>query len=603
MKYLIFSLALMFLVSCTRHNIIKNFHKPEQLDNSMFYNLVSKEVSQAETETIKFHMKNGEAYILEIIKRDVDMDRVLIAGEKIEKGNASSTKGVFKILFQDIDSINIGTTTIVKPISFASDAIQSLFTESQSHGLHSIRISAKNDISYLVNSISEVFTDSITGWGQKVDINRKLLDTGMYVVDMNQIALIEMDELHPNLNVVALTTSTIVTVALTLFCIANPKACFGSCPTFYAWDGEKMKLMAEGFSSSILPSLEENDIDALYNARPPSDILEIDLTNEAMETHIIRKADVLALLKMDNCRVVADNDGRFWNVGSFKAPDFAIDSKVSSLELLNSFDGKERFTETDSLNLAHKDTFELHFNTLPSDQAGLVIAARQSLVTTFLFYQTLAFMGTKAVSTLAMIDAGSMELQKTLFNSNNIMGGIDVEVFSSGKWIKVETIDEKGPIATDLKLVRLPDGLTSPVKTRFILSKGYIRIDHIAMVDVRNEATPLRIKPSMVYSDGREDLRAFDCLSNNNQPLITYPGDKYRLVYNLPVDFANYEIFMDTKGYYLEWMRKEWLKEENPAMVYLYFTNPTEYFKVLAPMYKRIESTMEENFWNSRYVK
>ncbi len=51
---------------------------------------------------------------------------------------------------------------------------------------------------------------------------------------------------------------------LSVFCLANPKACFGSCPTFYAWNGKDMKLMAEGFSSSILRSYEKSDIDMLY---------------------------------------------------------------------------------------------------------------------------------------------------------------------------------------------------------------------------------------------------------------------------------------------------------------------------------------------------
>ena len=88
-----------------------------------------------------------------------------------------------------------------------------------------------------------------------------------------------------------------ISVAATIYCISNPKACFGSCPTFYAFDGEKMTLQAESFSSSVMPVLETNDIDALYNIKSINRFLELQMKNEALETHIIRHADFLALQK------------------------------------------------------------------------------------------------------------------------------------------------------------------------------------------------------------------------------------------------------------------------------------------------------------------
>src|SRR5690606_41304072 len=83
--------------------------------------------------------------------------------------------------------------------------------------------------------------------------------------------------------------------------------------------------------------------------------------------------------------------------------------------------------------------------------------------------------------------------------------------------------------------------------------------------------------------------------------LITLPGDSYFLNYELPDDYKNYELFMQSKGYYLEWMREEWLPEENPLKVYQMFYNPKQFFKDLAPQYKLIEAGMEETFWRSKY--
>jgi hypothetical protein len=52
----------------------------------------------------------------------------------------------------------------------------------------------------------------------------------------------------------------------------------------------------------------------------------------------------------------------------------------------------------------------------------------------------------------------------------------------------------------------------------------------------------------------------------------------------------------------IEWMRNEWLNEENPAMLYRMLLNPAQYYKDLAPQFKQIEAVMEETFWSSKYV-
>ena len=92
-------------------------------------------------------------------------------------------------------------------------------------------------------------------------------------------------------------------------------------------------------------------------------------------------------------------------------------------------------------------------------------------------------------------------------------------------------------------------------------------------------------------------------LVDESQVLTTLPGDEYELVYNLPPNFASYELFLDSQGYYLEWMRTEWLVEENPRLLAKMFRKPKEMLRYLAPEFKQVESQMETAFWNSRYVK
>jgi len=55
--------------------------------------------------------------------------------------------------------------------------------------------------------------------------------------------------------------------------------------------------------------------------------------------------------------------------------------------------------------------------------------------------------------------------------------------------------------------------------------------------------------------------------------------------------------------YYLEWIRKSWIEEENPERALVFLTEPAEYLRLLAPEYKKVEASMDEQFWSSRYAK
>src|SRR5690606_12612547 len=115
------------------------------------------------------------------------------------------------------------------------------------------------------------------------------------------------------------------------------------------------------------------------------------------------------------------------------------------------------------------------------------------------------------------------------------------------------------------------------------------------------EAQPLRIKPTRIrgtlgeeYAGGRTPATQF--------PIVTLPGDRYELAYELPRG-GDYELFLDSRGYYLEWMRAEWLAEENPLAAVRLFADPARMLRDLAPAYKRVEPHMEEIFWRSRYAR
>ena len=78
------------------------------------------------------------------------------------------------------------------------------------------------------------------------------------------------------------------------------------------------------------------------------------------------------------------------------------------------------------------------------------------------------------------------------------------------------------------------------------------------------------------------------------------PGTSYQLRYDFPELDKDYELFLYSKGYYLEWMREEWLKDKDTDMLHKMIQEPRAYLNGQTAFYKSYERTMEEAFWNSK---
>ena len=374
---------------------------------------------------------------------------------------------------------------------------------------------------------------------------------------------------------------------------------------------------AEAFSASIAPALEASDVDALFGARVRGADIDLELTNEAFETHVIRRLDLLAARRpAGGGRVVATGDGSLIEALSLAAPAGCRAPDGDCRSAVSRFDARERWSTTDGHDLATHEVIDLAFDPPGGDHGsrarlGLVIGARQTLVTTFLLYQFLSYLGSESPALLAALGrrgpgSGPAPGGLSAGGIHGLLGGIDVQVpDGDGGFRTVGRFDETGPIATDVHVVRLPPG-ADPRHIRLQMARGDWRLDYVALARLGRPVTPVRLRPDQVTRAGRPDPDALAELRDPALTLVTRPGDHARIRYRLPATLAadpgQVDLFLDARGYYLEWIRTRWLEQENLALGLYLLARPAEALRRLAPAFKKVEPRMESMFWSSRYA-
>lgn len=459
----------------------------------------------------------------------------------------------------------------------------------------------------LLYVLSDWSVDSIGRWvngrGRRYEADRRLFADVEAAVPLDSVALFETNVVRVSGSVIPLAVMTGVSVGVTAYCASNPKACFGSCPTFYLHDGEREFLQAEGFSASVAPSLEARDIDALYRARPPTGrSVSVRMTNEALETHVVRYVNLLIAPRGENRRVLVDGRGEFWTVTDPVSPTSCVAPEGDCLSRVTGFDADERFSAADSADLAVREVVQLVFPPAAGDRSALVLASRQSLLPTFLLYQAFAYMGTSVGEWLAAFERSDTTTQRLSSTLIETLGGIDVLVKDGDNgWTPVATVLETGPLAADVRLIRLPRSRDS-LHVQLRMAMGAWRIDYVALTEVVAAVEPIRVLPHSVMGRSGRDDAARDRLLDSSRTLVTLPGDEYTITYQLPGDAKDYELFLESRGYYLEWMRQEWLAEEDRLAAMRLFLDPVGSLRSMAPVFKQVEPKLEAAFWRSRYA-
>lgn len=448
----------------------------------------------------------------------------------------------------------------------------------------------------------------VNGNGTKYDLNRNKVFEGTINIPVDSVAIFETNtkiQYPESGRIAALTIMAGIDVVIGVICLTNPKACFGSCPTFYINENDNFHYAdAEGFSEAIRPSLEYSDIDALNNEHLFSNSFSITMKNEALETHCVKDVKLLAYPRKSGERVFHSPTDDFCLCENNYALTGATANEGEITSLLKSQDRQERFSLSDENNLISKEEIYLSFNHVKDmNNIGLILNFRQTLMTTYLIYSALGYMGDEIGDIFAKMEINKLPQDKVKEGIKKELGKIDVYAWNDQKnnWEFQNGFYEIGPIAINRQLMPLKNVSSGQVvRLKLVINKGYWRIDYVALTNIKKKVEPFHIPPASILNKGLPDNKALSDILNPDMHLISIPGSEYKFNFKLPDQNTDYELFLYSKGYYLEWMREHWLKDKNLAKLWQMINLPDKYMKEEAKNYKQYETTMEEQFWGSK---
>lgn len=468
----------------------------------------------------------------------------------------------------------------------------------------------KNGDVYILKDSWKVDTtlNTVSGKGIKYNFNRTNIFEGAITISIDSVAIFETNKKLPapeSNRIVALSVLVGLDLVVGFICFANPKACFGSCPTFYIDENDNFHYAdAEGFSNAISPSMEYYDIDALNNKSIKQNSFSITMKNEALETHCVNDVKLLAYPLKKEERVYQTPTNDFYLCENQFLLTKAKGEEGNITALLKSEDRLERFSYSDETNLSSKEEIFLTFdNVEKADKLGFILHFRQTLMTTYFIYSALGYMGDEVGDIFAEIETNDEIKEKLNGGIKKELGDIDIYLWNEQKneWIFQNGFYETGPIAINRQFIPLKnESANSIVKLKLVLNKGLWRIDYAALANIKEKVTPIEITPSSILNRGKLDNTALAEINNPEKHLISMPGSEYKFNFTLPGPDTEYELFLYSKGYYLEWMRESWIKEKNLLKLKQMVDNPKKYLRSEAKSYKQYETTMEEEFWNSK---
>ena len=413
-----------------------------------------------------------------------------------------------------------------------------------------------------------VYDGSVHGKGENFNIaleNNKFIDE----IALDEIAA--MESFQTPVNVAATTVASTATTArwIALGGLAA-FALFGSCPTVYSADSGEAILEAELFSYSIAPSFQARDIDKLNLKHVQNGYFELDFRNEMLETHYIDQLEILEVTHAANQAAYPDSTGRPIVVGTTLAPVSAVDQNGRNI-LPEVASADVKVWSATSNRLANVDLQDFHDSldfefSLPKDsgEIALVLHMRNSMLNTVLLYEVMLKEQSYAALDWMGHDLNHLgnRAELGLWYRENM--GMTVSIWRDGEFHKVGRIGDQGPIAWSERSFVLDAPRVDSLKVRLTFVADNWRIDQVALaIDTqRGKVRTIPVAVAKSLEEHRPDIPEYLAQADETY-LITRPGESVQLGFDVGESKQSRTFFLASEGYFMEWMRSEWLVEEH----------------------------------------
>lgn len=460
-----------------------------------------------------------------------------------------------------------------------------------------------------------VYNDTIIGVGQRFWLSGSSTRNELTVVPFDSIAaMTKYESKSSGASAVASFLHGLlggVTTPLSLYCLACPKCCFGSCPTVYTYDGTRQNLEAELFSHCISRQLEEQDVDFFNQPLPDSGLYQLSLKNEALETHYLNYVAFYLVHHPVGTRIYPSEDGTPVAIQTHVQParvtNRSGDDILRAVRQIDSI--AYRSGEGMVVRMMGGDPFDWLDVKLEVPESvrtiRMIVRLRNTLLSTILLYDVvMASQGIEAMNWTTRMDTDPVYASqfRAIYNA---FSGVAVKVLRNGQWVQQTTVKDVGPLAWKTFAVQIPVDRAGELSLRLQFVSDNFMIDMIGFDVSGSSQPPLfveKIDPKEIQDNSGRLRRELALLieKDDDQYLVTNPGESYRLSYDVRKK-AGYEAtaFVRSKGYYTEWIRGSWLR--NPQSAYQFNLFQTEQiFSRLAESWLENKDAIEKRFFDAR---
>lgn len=450
--------------------------------------------------------------------------------------------------------------------------------------------------------------DSVFGAGTRFSL---VLNQSTPVGTLPLDSVVAMETFHDTVRpaetvlVSALATVGVTAISVAIICAADPK-CFGSCPTVYSDSAGTAVLEAEGFSYSIAPLFERRDVDRLRAQPDASGRLSLEVRNEALETHFINHLELLAVQHRPDEWATTDAEGRPVATRNLAPPARAVDRAGRDvLPEVAAHDGRVFRTAAPTLAAADRDDMgdwiDVEFpNPAGADSLALAFRMRNSLLATVLLYDLmLGDRGPRALDWMAR-DLTQIAPALDLARWAAEYLGMRLLVWDGAAYRPAGRVHDAGPVAWKDVVAVVPTLGRPVVRVRLEFVADNWRIDRIAAAGQwrRLEATTVPLA-RVVDARGQPDTAALHALAVPDERYVESPGGRSLVaqfvVPALPGGAAG-TYFLASQGYYIEWLRREWLAARNATP---FIPGPAALFDALR-RWRASQDDTERRFYATR---